>query len=285
MNILSVENALRTVYLSVMTEQLNNSHPLLATIRHATEHVWGKDIRKYIKNGESLSAPLCNLYGSITITDKALRGAKHGVGALVNLLNSELEGIIEKARIETGKTLLKGDKNFIGLEKIFNGETLYGLDRKEHEFLNPYVCENFGEMEFIKLEKEIDYLREKRNSEIDFIICSLGVKRAYQESLIKNKKNMDIITIKGDWKAISHNGIPVISDRNCPNGTMYLLNTKHFTVEQLCDWCWLEDGSGRILRQVPGKPEYEATLVKYANLICDNPYGQGMITGITEDIK
>ena len=42
------------------------------------------------------------------------------------------------------------------------------------------------------------------------------------------------------------------------------------------------DDDGRVLKQVPGKPVYTATLVKYADLICARPNGQGMLTGITE---
>lgn len=37
-----------------------------------------------------------------------------------------------------------------------------------------------------------------------------------------------------------------------------------------------------MLRQVPGKPVYSATLVKYADLLCSRPNGQGMLSGITE---
>ena len=34
--------------------------------------------------------------------------------------------------------------------------------------------------------------------------------------------------------------------------------------------------------KVAGKPVYTATLVKYADLLCDRPCGQGMLSGITE---
>ena len=39
---------------------------------------------------------------------------------------------------------------------------------------------------------------------------------------------------------------------------------------------------GKILKQVPGKPIYTATLVKYAELMCARPCGQGALYGITE---
>ena len=78
--------------------------------------------------------------------------------------------------------------------------------------------------------------------------------------------------LQGGFKAISYNGIPVVADRFIENGTMYLLNTKDFALHQLCDWRWLEDESGKIIRQKAGYPAYTATLVKYADLICSRPY-------------
>ena len=63
---------------------------------------------------------------------------------------------------------------------------------------------------------------------------------------------------------------------------MYVLNTDEFTLHQLCDWRWLEGDDGRVLKQIPGKPVYTATLVKYAELMCSRPNGQGMLRGITE---
>ena len=45
---------------------------------------------------------------------------------------------------------------------------------------------------------------------------------------------------------------------------------------------WLEGDDGKVLKQIAGKPLYSATLVKYADLICDRPIGQAVISGITE---
>ena len=63
---------------------------------------------------------------------------------------------------------------------------------------------------------------------------------------------------------------------------MYLLNTSEFALHQLCDWQWLAGEDGRILKQNAGAPTYSATLVKYADLICNKPAGQAKLTGITQ---
>ena len=93
---------------------------------------------------------------------------------------------------------------------------------------------------------------------------------------------MPTVEIEGGFTALSFNGIPVVADRFCPYGTMYLLNTDDFKIHQLCDWQWMEGEDGKILRQIPGKPVYTATLVKYADVMCERPCGQGMLMGITE---
>ena len=88
------------------------------------------------------------------------------------------------------------------------------------------------------------------------------------------------LEITGGYKAMSFNGIPVVADRFCPEGTMYLLNTEDFCLHQLCEW--LEGDDGKILKQIAEKPVYTATLVKYAELVCERPFGQGRLTGIEE---
>jgi hypothetical protein len=48
----SAENALKTLYLGVVSQQLNtNINPLLAKIKQSTSDVWGKEIRKLAPYG------------------------------------------------------------------------------------------------------------------------------------------------------------------------------------------------------------------------------------------
>ena len=132
------------------------------------------------------------------------------------------------------------------------------------------------------IQTAIDYLEENAGSRVNFIVCSSGVKRAFQNHLSTYKRNIDVMELNGGYKALSYNGIPIISDRFCPAGTMYLLNTDDFNLHQLCDWKWLEGEDGKVIKQVADKPVYKATLVKYADLICTRPCGQAMLSGITE---
>ena len=382
----SAENALKTLYLGVVSDQLNtNVNPLLAAIEQTASDVWGKEIRKlapYGINGgigagtETGDLPaaaennyaqfvltLKNLYGTIEISDKAIRASQNNAGAFVNLLNAEMEGLLKASKFNFGRmlygdgtgtlttvesasgnnvvvasvqnliegmvvdvltsegastgvagrritsidrssktitlsgnaipasTLTKGNiitvqgsyKNELtGIGAIFGtGSTLYGLSKTANKWLNPRSYTSTA-IDDVTIQKVIDEMDEVAGSKADFIVCSFGVKRAYQEYLTENKSNVDIMNLAGGYKAISYNGIPVVSDRFAPSGTMYVLDTTEFHLHQLCDWRWLEGDNGKIIRQVAGKPVYTATLVKYADLICDKPSGQAKISGITE---
>lgn len=382
----SADSALKSVYLGVVSEQLNTAaNPLLAKIRQSTADVWGKEVRRLAQYGvnggvgagteegdlpsaagnnyEQFVTTLKNLYGTIEISDKAVRASENNVGAFVNLLNAEMDGLIKASSFNFGRMLF-GDgsgvlctvssvsgntvtvdsvKNLIegmvvdflddgsaiagaagrritgvdrdnktftvtgsaldeaiaagnavcvqgsynleltGLGAIFQTTgSLYGLDRATHKWMIPYIKTKVGAISETVIQTAIDRLEETAGIRVDFIVCSWGVKRALQKHLSENKRNIDVTELAGGYRSITYNGIPVVADRFCPDGTMYLLNTSDFCLHQLCDWKWLEGDDGRILRQVAGKPLYTATLVKYADLICTRPCGQAMLSGITE---
>ena len=173
-----------------------------------------------------------------------------------------------------------------GLGAIFGADaTLYGLTKSEYPWLNPYVSNTATEISDILIQDAIDFLEQASGSEVNFISCSTKVRRAYQDYLTKFRRNIDVCELSGGYKAITYNGIPVVADRFVEDGTMYLLNTNDFTLHQLCDWKWLEGDDGKVIKQNAGYPTYSATLVKYADLICDRPNGQAKISNISATVS
>ncbi len=379
----TADSVLKSYYLGVVSEQLDKTvNPLLAEIKKTSSDVWGRDVRKAVRFGvnggvgagtedgdlpKALSsgyaqfvAPLKNLYGTIEISDKAIRAAESNEGAFVNLLNDEMDSLVRTSAFNfsrmlfgdgTGKlatisavpssggdeytvdstiNLAEGmvvdiytadtrdtagaviatvdraankitfegtvtgaaandviylqnskDLEITGLKAIFEADELYGIDREGKSWLTPYTDSSFGAMSEDALQEAIDGVEEYGGGKVNFIVCSRGVRRKLISALSSYRK-MDSVDLQGGYRALSFNGIPVVADRFCPKGTMYLLNTNDFGLHQLCDWQWLEGEDGKILKQIPGKPVYTATLVKYAELMCYRPVGQGMLTGITE---
>ena len=384
----TAENALKSFYLDAVSDSLNfKVNPFLAQIRQSTAEVMGKDVRKAVRFGLNgaigagtetgalpeaaggkyvqLVSTLKNLYGTIEISDKAMRASRGSEGAFVNLLNDEMDGLVKSASFNFGrmlfgdgtgciaeytsissgnkfkvtstKNLFEGmrvyvlealvmpatgvglrtitavdrangyvyldgselstvapsggylgtqeveDAELTGLEAIFTDYLpLYGLDRTQYPFMKGYQKTDVGEISETVIQTAIDEIEERSGGAVNFIVCSWGVRRALVEYYKKQGAMMPTMDIEGGNKSLSFNGIPVVADRFCPEGTMYLLNTDNFKLCQLCDWEWLEGEDGKILHQVPNKPVFTATLVKYAELLCERPCGQGKLSGITE---
>ena len=198
-----------------------------------------------------------------------------------------VDGTAVEGKISKGANMyLRGSRDYeiTGLAAIFDmDKQLYGVDRSTSSVMKPYIARNMECISEKDIQIAIDTIEENSGSKINLIVCSAGVKRALVQYFRDYSIFMPTIECAGGYKAISFNGIPVVADRFCPAGTMYLLNTDDFKIHQLCDWKWLEGEDGKILKQVPGKPVYTATLVKYAELMCERPNGQGMITDIIEE--
>ena len=173
-------------------------------------------------------------------------------------------------------------KEITGIGKIFGGDAvLYGVNREENKWLYPYDITISGELSETAMQEVLDLQEEAYGTDVNFIGCSAKVRRLYQEYLSTFKRNIDIMELNGGYKAISYNGIPVVADRFIDEGEMFFLNTKDFTLHQLCDWEWLQGDDGKILKQNANHATYSATLVKYAELICDRPCAQARLKGIT----
>ncbi len=175
------------------------------------------------------------------------------------------------------KLYVQGSKNneITGLEAIFgDSEYIYGLKRSDYSFLTPYKKTIDSTVNITDMQDAIDAVEENAGGTIDFIVASYQVRKQYVDFLSKNRTNIDYLTLDGGYKALSYSGIPFVADRFVGENDMYLLNTADFKLHQLCDWRWLEGESGSVLHQVAGKACYSATLVKYADLLCERPYGR-----------
>ncbi len=384
----TADNALKSFYLDAVKEALDYKiNPFLAKIQKTSADVVGKDVKRLVRttmNGgvgagsetgalpaaESsdkvvLTSTLKNIYGTIEISDKAIRASASDEGAFVNLLNDEMQSLIKSAKTQFGRMLFGDGTGFLttawsidtdgalvvdeyhfitpgmkiqvfvngvevealrgrkvlsvdpehykvyldggslegviemgeehklyvygaqgyeltGLAALFNSDTIYGLKKTENPALMPYIKKDVGQITDQKMQMMVDRIEERSGSKVNLIICSWGVRRALMQYYSEQSMPLPSIQLEDGTNALSFNGIPVVVDRFCPPNTMYFLNTDDFKLHQLCDWKWLEGEDGKVLKQVPGKPVYTATLVKYAELMCDRPNGQGVLEDLSE---
>lgn len=377
----SADAALKDYYLDAVSAQLNNNiSPFFTAIEKNSDCVSGKDVKLSVVRGYTgnvmagsedgdlpnpaknryveICVPLKNIYGTIEISDKALRASRESSGAFVNLINAEMEGLVANAQqnfrrmlfanssgylatlmnkidartyasrdakryfigmnvdvfddnsdlatgdsgtyiadvdieqgriifsedipvdVTAGEVYLHGsqDNELIGLNALFQGDKIYNHNRKEdsffqtHDFKADVLTEE-------KLCEIIDYMAENYNSKINMILCSYKTRRKIAEIANASKRIVNTIDMHAGYGEITINNVPVYADMYCTDNIIYFLNTDDFALYQLCDWEWLEDEDGKILKQVPGKAAYSATLVKYAELVCRKPCGQARLYG------
>lgn len=378
----NADKALKDYYLGAVTAQLNdNISPFFSAIEKTAGHVYGKDVSLSVVRGNcgsivagdedgalpdpyknrylQITVPLKNLYGTIEVSDKALKASREASGAFVNLVNAEMDGLIasarqnfsrmlfgdgtgklckivsgvsdsvykvdgakeyyagmrvtvpaasgvlgdsldlyitavDKAKSEitfnrdvldsiTGETVYvygSKDNELCGLGAIFDSPSLYGYKKTDEPYFAPYKADAGGAITEEKLTDVLDYMEENFNSRINMIICSYKTRKKIAALIAENRRVVNSTDAHTGFGVVTVNDVPVYADKYCPDDRVLFLNTEDFSLNQLCDWEWLEDESGKILKQVHGKAAYGATLVKYAELICKKPCGQAMLGNI-----
>ncbi len=385
----SAQAALKDVYLNVLSTQLNyETDPLLTKIKHSSTNVYGKNIIKLVPFGINggfcasneadalpnsaenkylnFTSTLKNLFGTLEITDKAIRASSTDKGAFINLLDAEMSSLLQSSKFNLSRmlygngtgvldaqisqfdttnnaivithlskyfvgmnidiyqndTLILGgarikdiDPNtnklylnanlstlniddelqysvyisgakgqeITGIDAIFDTtQTIYGLNRSEYASLVPYVHQmQSGEVfSELTIQKAIDQIESQSNGSVDMIFVGHDAKQKLISTLLSYRKNLDFANLKGGVTTLSFNGLPVYNYRFGDSDAMLLVNSQDFTMHQLCDWEWLTNEDGSILKQKENYAIFTATLVKYADLICAKPNGQGMIKGI-----
>ena len=378
----SANAALKTMYLDVVANQLNNEvHPFLASVEKTSQDVVGKLVKKLVPYGvnggigagtESGSLPavggnnyllfettLKNLYGTIELSDKALRASNNEAGAFVNLLTAEMEGLLSASKFNfarmlygdgtgllgTGLAVSSGgytftmnslknimigqkvdiyvegvyshtaritnwdydtkvitfdvactadmadstkttslyiqgskDKEITGLGAIFDNSitSIYGVSKSSYNFLKP-ISKTTLSLTESDIMSVLDDCEEKAGSSPNFICASYDARLSFQGLFANNRLNLDTQVLNGGYIAMTFNGIPILAEKFVDDKTFYFLNSDDFKLEQLGDWQWLENDKGQILKQKEGYPTHTATLVKYAELVCQKPGAQGKL--------
>ncbi len=124
-----------------------------------------------------------------------------------------------------------------------------------------------SKFDYISLLQAIDMTRMDKGANTDFIVTSFDFRRTVQKLLKNNAINCDLQVLEGGFRTLSIDGVPLYANRFIPERTAYLLDSSSFALHQLCDWSWLTNDKGEILRQKEGYAAHNATLVKYCELI------------------
>lgn len=297
--IANADAALKDYYLDAVNAQLDGEvSPFFNAIAKTCENVFGKDVKIAIAKGGmngvvagaedgelpsprsnryyGVTLPLKNVYGTIEISDKALRASGNATGAFVNLLNAEMEGLVAGAKanfarmlygdgnglictviskktdhtlaVNSAKSYFKGMKvtvgastpfdatvtavdgekgivtldkdckdvvfsggekicvagaegnEIIGLAGIFDGEKLYGYDKSEEAYFNPFVrhCSSASLTEGDIIDV-IDGLEEACDGKVNMILCSHKVRKQIAKLMTSSRRIVNTAEIAAGY--------------------------------------------------------------------------------------
>ncbi|MDR2487546.1 MAG: phage major capsid protein [Clostridiales Family XIII bacterium] len=174
-----------------------------------------------------------------------------------------------------------------GLQDILTANNiLYGIDRAQNKWFNPNVQDKASggtptPLDGMWLETAADEIAIRSGEKPTFYVCSHGVERAYKSWNLQFGRNNDMQTLKGGYKLVSHNGIPLSPEKYFPRNQMAMISMPWMRLGMLRDWGWMSE-TGSMFTKVPNKAEYEATLTLYGDLLCKFPSSNSLIKGIEE---
>ena len=168
---------------------------------------------------------------------------------------------------------IAGSRNneMMGLSGIVSAtSTLQGLDVATYPWWKATVQANSGTNRAISdtiLQTALDTLEANSSGKATALYTSYGVRRAYQALLTATKQLVNTQELKGGYKALTYNDLPIIADKDAPANKIFVVDEDELQIFRLGDLDWMQD-DGAILSRVSGYDAYEAVLYVYQELGC-----------------
>lgn len=159
--------------------------------------------------------------------------------------------------------------NTVEVGKI-KGKTLHGVDPATNSWWNSAVVtaegNPFSEDQGQQL---VDKVGAGGQAEVELIITTRGIRRRYVNTLKSQKRfnDSDSVTLRGGFKAILFNEMPMVFDDDCPKGEMWFLNSEAMMWIYLDagedgkgGWNWVDDDGAILSRAVDRTDAFDAYL-------------------------
>ncbi len=116
---------------------------------------------------------------------------------------------------------------------------------------------------------------------VETFLTTHGIRRAYVNSLISNKRYVNTMELDGGYKTVSWDDRPVVPDKDCPRGRVYAIDWDNLWLFSETDWDWI-DQDGSVLHRMPDEDAFQATLYRYRQLGTDARNRLGKIEDIID---
>lgn len=137
----------------------------------------------------------------------------------------------------------------------------------------------------------VDSVGRSGNGEVEIIITTRGIRRRYVNGLKSQKRftDRDAVTLRGGFKAVLFNEMPLVFDDDCPKGNMEFLNTDALLWVYLPEgdapghWDWVDDDGAILSRSADRTDSFEAYLAADHDLGVTQRNQLGRIENLEDD--
>lgn len=270
-----------------------------------------KDVNRQAYGNQTGALAACTADGSNTTTVDTLQYLR--VGMYVDIINSTNDAVLASNRKITGinsstkvvtydgadvttttdhRLCRTGNwkKEIHGLASlVLDSGTVHGVDSTAagNEWHKSVVVDaagaNFSEDSGQNL---CDQVGANGNGDVELIITTRGIRRRYAATLKSQKRFNDAqaVTLRGGFKAILFNEMPLVFDDDCPKGSAYFLNLSGFLWVYLGeDFDWVDEDGAILSRSTDRSDSFEGYLAADHNLACVNRNRQGWYKNLADD--
>ena len=200
-----------------------------------------------------------------------------GLEIIINGVNNTISAVPSATTVTLGTAATWDDNDIVtkrqtaewmGLKGIVAASgTIQNIDKAANYFWQSYVD---ATSEALSLPDMQAAFREvEKYGSVKLIVAHPKTRDRYCDLLTSYKQVQPSTENKWGYKGPEYNQIAVIGDFDCPEGTMYFLDTDALSREQLVPMGWM-DREGSILKAVPEYAAYEAILKNFGNLAVNN---------------
>lgn len=135
----------------------------------------------------------------------------------------------------------------------------------------------------------VDTIRKKGGGVPSVIFCGLGVRRAYFNLLVQQRRMTNTQEFTGGFKGLAFvtdgGEIPVVADVDCGPNRMLFLSEKEIKLYNAGDWSFMNRDGSNWQRKIDSSGTYDAytaTLFQYAEMGTHRRNSHGRINDLTE---
>jgi len=192
--------------------------------------------------------------------------------------------------VRTGSSL----KEINGLSKLINNTGIvHGLDSSTRPWWQSVVKSGQvggvdGQFSEDLGQQVVDAVGASGNGEVELLLTTRGIRRRYVNQLKSQKRfnDRDAVTLRGGFKAILFNEMPLVFDDDAPKKKMWFINTDALMWVYLNQkkWDWVDDDGAILSRKADRTDAFEGYLAADHDLAVSSRNQLGVITGLEDDV-